>query len=165
MGLDDRDYMRERYRKRQGLDQGDATWNDKKARREQAGAGYKKAVPLGSASWVGKPIKMTASGSGGGAWFAAKNRGFDYQKGRFRPPPPPFKPHPLQGLVLLLSAVGILIPAYREAKRAGWIPDRTPAIAFPATGTVTVSNDVNPRSATSRMTVATDQANAVVQLF
>ncbi|MBB3349797.1 hypothetical protein [Sphingomonas sp. BK069] len=67
MGLDDRDYMRERYRKRQGLDQGDTTWNDKKARREQAGAGYKKTVPLGSASWVGKPIKMKASGTGGGA--------------------------------------------------------------------------------------------------
>ncbi|MBW6532598.1 hypothetical protein KZ820_17795 [Sphingomonas sp. RRHST34] len=165
MGLDDRDYMRERYRKRQGLDQGETTWNDKKARREQSSAGYKKAVPLGSASWISKPIKTKSSGSGGGAWFAAKNRGFDYQKGRFRPPPPLFKPHPLQGLVLLLSAVGILIPAYREAKRAGWFPDRTPEIAFPATGTVTVSNDVNPRSATSRMTVATDQANAVVQLF
>lgn len=163
MRLDDRDYMREGYRKRQGLDPGGTAWNDKKARREQASATHKKAVPLGSASWIGKTIDMEP-GSGGGAWFAAKNRGFDYQKGRFRPPPPLFKPHPLQGLVLLLSAVGILIPAYREAKRAGWFPDRTPEIAFPAMGTVTVSNDVNPRSATSRMTVATDQANAVVQL-
>jgi len=164
MGLDDRDYMRDRYRKRQGLDPDGTTWNDKKARREQSRAAHKKAVPLGSASWVGKTIDMEP-GSGGGAWFAAKNHGFDYQKGRFRPAPPLFKPHPLQGLVLLLSAVGILIPAYREVKRAGWFPDRTPEIAFPATGTVTVSNGVNPRSATSRMSVVTDQANAVVQLF
>lgn len=134
--------MRDRYRKRQGLDPDGTTWNGKKARREQSRAAHKKAVPLGSASWVGKTIDMEP-GSGGGAWFAAKNRGFDYQKGRFRPAPPLFKPHPLQGLVLLLSAVGILIPAYREAKRAGWFPDRTPEIAFPATGTVTVSNGVN----------------------
>jgi hypothetical protein len=164
MGLDDRDYMREGYRKRQGLDPGGTAWNDKKARREQASAAHKKAVPLGSASWVGKTIDMEPD-SGGGAWFAAKNRGSDYQPGRFRPHPALFKPHPLQGLLLLLSAVGILIPAYREVKRAGWFPDKTPEIAFPATGTVTVSNAVNPRSATSRMRVETDQANAVVQLF
>jgi len=87
MGLDDRDYMRDRYRKRQGLDPDGTTWNDKKARRKQSRAAHKKAVPLGSASWVGKTIDMEP-GSGGGAWFAAKNRGFDYQKGRFRPAPP-----------------------------------------------------------------------------
>lgn len=50
MGLDDRDYMRERYRKRQGLDPGATQWNDKKARREHAHDQHQKSVPLGSAS-------------------------------------------------------------------------------------------------------------------
>jgi hypothetical protein len=34
MGIDDRDYMRDRYRKRQGLDPGATQWNDRKARVE-----------------------------------------------------------------------------------------------------------------------------------
>ncbi|NLS27460.1 hypothetical protein S2M10_24560 [Sphingomonas sp. S2M10] len=32
MGLYDRDYMRERYRQRQGLDPGKVQWNDRAAR-------------------------------------------------------------------------------------------------------------------------------------
>lgn len=91
MGLDDRDYMRERYRKRQGLGPDGTTWNDKRARREHA---------LGD----------------DGAWFAAKNRGFDYRKGRYRASPANFKPHPLQGWILLLSAIAIAIPAYRRQR-------------------------------------------------
>ncbi|WP_242121233.1 hypothetical protein [Sphingomonas lacusdianchii] len=154
MGLSDRDYMRERYRQRQGLGAGKTQWNDKKARREELREGHEKAVPLGSASWVGK----------GGPWFEAKDRGHDYQKQRYRPHPI-VRPHPAQKWILLLSAITILIPAYREAKRSGWIPDSGPALAFPSSGSVTVNSAIDPRTATSRMPVVTDTANAVVQLF
>lgn len=140
MGLDDRDYMRERYRKRQGLGRDGTTWNDKRARREQA---------LGD----------------DGAWFSAKNRGFDFQKGRYRASPAVFKPHPLQGWIFLLSAIAIAIPAYREAKRSGWLPDRRAEVPFPSSGSVTVANGVDGRLATGNLGVRTDQANAVVQLF
>ena len=34
MGLDDRDYMRARYRRRQGIDDGPTIWNDKRGRVE-----------------------------------------------------------------------------------------------------------------------------------
>lgn len=108
---------------------------------------------------------MNPRGGGSGGWFEARNRGFDYQKGRFRPAPPLFRAHPLQGWILLLSAIGILIPAYREAKRGGWLPDWGAAVAFPSSGSVTINGTVDPRSATARMRVTTDQANAVVQLF
>lgn len=53
MGLDDRDYMRDRYRQRQG---------------------GKREVPLGSASWIDRAAQP--AGSGGG-WFEKKNRGQD----------------------------------------------------------------------------------------
>lgn len=72
MGIGDRDYMRERYRQRQGIGAGTTWWNEGKARRELRD-GNDKAVPLGSASWVG------------GEWFDAVNRGQDYQKTRYRP--------------------------------------------------------------------------------
>lgn len=133
MGLDDRDYMRDRYRKRQGL--GGTSWNDRRSRLEH-----------------------------GGAWFEDKNRGQDYQTGRYRSGPQ-FRAHPLQGWILGLSALLTLIPMYREMKRAGWLPDTSPAVAFPASGSVTVWRDLDPRLLRSRMAVTTAAANAVVQLF
>ena len=157
MGIDDRDYMRERHRQRQGLGPGKTNWNDRKARVEMAHEKHDKAVPLGSASWIG----VTPPG---GAWFAPENRGFDYQKGRHRPGPV-LRPHPAQKWIIGLCALTFLIPAYREAKRAGWIPDREPTLAFPSSGSVTVNRDIDPRTATARMSVVTDQANAVIQLF
>lgn len=48
MGIDDRDYMRSRYRQRQGQSVGTTWWNDRKGRRELRDDD--KAVPLGSAS-------------------------------------------------------------------------------------------------------------------
>jgi hypothetical protein len=133
MGLDDRDYMRDRYRKRQGL--GGTSWNDRKSRVEH-----------------------------GGAWFEDKNRGHDYQTGRYRARPQ-FRAHPLQGWIFGLSALLTLVPMYREMKRAGWLPDTSPAVAFPASGSVTVWRDLDPRLLRSRMAVTTAAANAVVQLF
>lgn len=59
----------------------------------------------------------------------------------------------------------ILIPAYREAKRSGWFPDRAVELPFPASGTVTVSDSVDPKTATSRIKVTAGEANAVVHLF
>lgn len=132
MGLDDRDYMRERYRQRQGLTGRETRWNDKAGRVE-------------------------------GTWFGAKNRGFDYQKGRYRPATR-FRAHPAQSLVFVLSAALALIPAYREAKRFGWLPDFGETLPFPSSGSVTVASGVDPKTATSKLRVATDKANAVIQL-
>ena len=87
MGLDDRDYMRDRYRKRQGL--GGTYWNDRKSRVEH-----------------------------GGAWFEDKNRGHDYQTGRYRAGRQ-FRAHPIQGWILGLSALLTLIPMYREMIETG----------------------------------------------
>lgn len=83
MGIDDRDYMRERYRQRQGLGAGRTRWNDKKARREQLREEHGKAGPLGSASWIGGG----GGNGGGGAWFDRANRRFDDQNTRYRSPP------------------------------------------------------------------------------
>ncbi|WP_235516796.1 hypothetical protein [Sphingomonas sp. Leaf28] len=116
MGIDDRDYMRERYRDRQRKASGTIIWNDRKARVEQPHDKHGKAVPLGS---------DTAS------------RGFDYQKNRHRPKQHA-QTHPMQKWIFLLCAMPILIPAYREAKRSGWFPDRVAELPFPASGTVTV---------------------------
>ena len=112
MGIDDRDYMRERYRQRQGLSAGKTQWDDKKARRELIREGHQKAVPLGSASWI---IGGSSGKGGGGAWFDSANRSFDYQRKRYRSPPR-LRAHPAQKWIFLLSALTILIPAYREAR-------------------------------------------------
>jgi len=82
MEIDDRDYMRERYQDRQGKAAGKTIWNDRKTRVEHPHEKQGKAVPLGSASWIGGG----GNGSGvGPCWFDAANRGFDYQKNRRRP--------------------------------------------------------------------------------
>ncbi|MFY9352066.1 MAG: hypothetical protein WBL20_22300 [Sphingobium sp.] len=162
MGIDDRDYMRERYRQRQGLSSGGKFWGlGKGARQARADkARQSESVPLGSASWIdGKSrVEFTAP------WFETKNRGFDYQNSRSRRTVQ-FKPHPLQKWVLLLSAVSILFPAYREMKRGGWLPDMAAAAPFPRSGSVTVNRRVEPGSAISKMRVTAGPANAVVQLF
>lgn len=116
MGLADRDYMRENYRRARGL--GEGTWNDRKARVELRPAG-----------------RVT------------------------------FRPHPAQKWIFLLSFLTITIPAGFEAKRAGWLlPDRAPEVPFPSTGSVAVAPDVDPKSASSRLTLRTGDSRAVVQL-
>ena len=161
MGIDDRDYMRERYRDRQRKASGTTIWNDRKARVEQPHDKHGKAVPLGSARWIGGG----GNGSGvGPGWFDTASRGFDYQKNRHRPKRHA-QTHPAQKWIFLLYAVPILIPAYREAKRSGWFPDRVAELPFPASGTVTVNNSVDPNKATSKIGVTAADANVVVQLF
>jgi len=161
MGIDDRDYMRERYRDRQGKAAGKTIWNDRKARVEHPHDKQGKAVPLGSASWIGGG----GNGSGvGPGWFDTANRGFNYQKNRRRPKRHD-RTHPAQKWIFLLCAMPILIPAYREAKRSGWFPDRVAELPFPASGTVTVNDSIDPKTATSKIGVTAADANVVVQLF
>ncbi len=149
MGLADRDYMRERHCGRQGSGPG-----GKKAKDHKTPVELDDGIPLGSGSRIGKP----------GPWFEGKNRGFDYQKGRWRT-----RSWSRSGAgekwITALFALTLLIPAYREAKRHGWFPDLEPAVAFPSSGSVTVARNVDPQTATSRLRVQTDKANAVVQLY
>lgn len=159
MGIDDRDYMKERYRQRQGLSRGRRLWGFGKAARETRAerTPKEKAVPLGSAPW----IEDKGRGGNSGLWFESKNRGLDYRKDRSVR----FVPHPMQKWILLLSAISLVYPMYREAKRNGWIPDREAALSFPPSGSVTVNAAIDPHDATSRIRVVTASAKAVVQLF
>ena len=119
MGIDDRDYMRERYRLR---------------------------------AKAGTP------------WFAEKNRGYDYQRGRYRPRT--FDGGKVMRLLpLALSALLILIPAVGDLFRGGWLPDSREEMPFPASGDVTVNRSVDPATATARFRVVTADANAVAQLY
>lgn len=159
MGIDDRDYMKERYRQRQGLEPGRGFWGFGKAARQARAekARQAKAVPLGSASWVDAKSRAEFTRP----WFETKNHGFDYQRSRAVG----LKRHMLQKWVLLLSAISILFPMYREMKRGGWFPDMMDTVPFPRSGSVSVNKEVEPRSATSKMRVTAGSANAVVQLF
>lgn len=134
MGLDDRDYMRARYRKRRGL--GGTRWNDRKSRVEHDGA-----------------------------WFAAKNQGFDYQKNRWRSKGPDRAARIGWALAGLVVLVAIALPAWRDVKLAGWLPDHEAELPFPASGSVTVNRAVDPKSAISRLRVIAARGNALVQLY
>lgn len=127
MGIDDRDYMRERHQARAKQ----TRWNDRASRVE-------------------------------GKWFDSVNQGHDYQRGRYKPRD---RGSAVRWLPFLLSLLLTAIPAYYGLKRDGWLPDRKPAMPFPASGSVTVSPGVDPATATSRLAVVTAGANAVVQLF
>ncbi|MDQ2764857.1 MAG: hypothetical protein M3Y22_15685, partial [Pseudomonadota bacterium] len=157
MGVDDRDYMRERYRDRQKREAAGIVWNDKKARREQDHADRHKVVPLGSANWI--------SGRGGtkGSWFEARNRGHDYQKSRHRTAPRILRK--LGWLLLALSVVLAALPAWNSLKREGHLPDFGPAQPFPKSGSVVVSKRLGIGRVTSHLTVTADEANAIVQLI
>lgn len=135
MGLDDRDYMRERRRRESGARLGSASWIDDKARVQHDGL-----------------------------WFDASAVSHDYRNRRWRSAPRTVA-HPWQTWILLLSAVSILIPMYGEVQRKGWLPDLTASIPFPETGSVTVSRTIRPADIKSRLTVEASEANVVVQLF
>lgn len=123
MGLDDRDYMRDRHRAR---------------------------ARVGAAS--------------GGAWFAPGLRGQDYQRGRYRGSRPSLLRH-ARWLIPTLCLMTYVVPMYFDAKRGGWMPDLTSGIPFPESGSVTVATGLSQKRVTSRLTVQTSDANAVVQLF
>lgn len=131
MGLEDREYMRER-------------------RRAEA--------RLGSASWVDQKGRVEI----GGLWFGAGERGWDYQKGRYRSAN---GARTAQWIIWFLSALLVVVPMIGAAKRSGWLPDLRPGIPFPVSGSVTVSPTLDVAQVTSWLTVRTSEANAVVQLL
>lgn len=136
MGLNDRDYMRERRR------------------------AESKAARLGSASWIDAKGRLEHHD----LWFDARNIGRDSRKRRYRRPPR-VSLHPWQKWTFLLSAILILVPMYGAAKREGWIPDFAAASPFPDTGSVTVAASLNAGGIRSRLTVEAGAANAVVQFL
>lgn len=94
MAIDDRDYMRERYRARVKA----TRWNGRAGRVE-------------------------------GAWFDPVNRGFDYQKGRFRGARPA-RVSILRWLPFALGILLVAIPAWHALKREGWLPDSGRQLSF-----------------------------------
>ncbi|MET0375360.1 MAG: hypothetical protein ABW128_14030 [Rhizorhabdus sp.] len=144
MGLADLEYMRERQRQRTG----GTIWNNRKSRVE-----LDDDVPLGGANWIGKE-----------AIWASQSRNLD-QHGRRMRREPRIRGQRARKWIILLSAMAALILAYREVKRDGWLPDDGPAITFPSTGSVTVNLAINPKRATSQLTVMSAEANAAVQLY
>ena len=135
MGLDDRDYMRERRRRESGARLGSTSWIDAKGRLKHHGL-----------------------------WFDPKSQRHDYGMGRHRTGLR-IAAHPWQKWILLLSAISILLPMYGEAQRKGWLPDLAASTPFPETGSVTVARTIRPAYIKSRLTVEASEANAVVQLF
>jgi len=71
----------------------------------------------------------------------------------------------LRAIMWGLSVMLVLIPLYSDFQRKGWIPDLQAGEPFPGTGSVTVARAINRREITSRLTVITADANAIVQLF
>ena len=162
MGIDDRDYMRDRYRKRQGLDPGATQWNDRKARVELNRFGFRKSVPLGSASWI--------SGGSKGSWFEARNRGHDYQRGRWRTRPR-FTPAPYWQALGVGVAIALVLAAWAGQ---GQIKRATSSLfasivgtntGFPESGTVAVSSSVDLRTVRSHLTIQGGADNSIVQLL
>ncbi|MGE4404299.1 hypothetical protein [Pseudomonas sp.] len=176
MGLDDRDYMRERYRKRRGLSLGPTRWNEKKSRVERDDG-----VPLGSASWIGKDpgkefemknpgYKERPNGTArGGPWFEPKNQGFDYQKNRWRPKAArkaaarrDFSWISRVIAPLLLLTYGVRM--YTDAKRWDFLPDLGISEPFPESGEFKVRR-AYAASQTSPLGIISGDRKVVVQLL
>ncbi len=136
MGIDDRDYMRDRYRKRRGL--GGTRWNDKKGRSERDGLWFSEK----NQGFDYQKNRWRPKSNGGVKWRSA-----------------------LAGLIPILCLLTYVIPMWRDMKRSGWIPDTDVEIPFPESGSVTVNRSIDPRSATSSLKVVTDMGNAVIQLY
>ncbi|WP_103727326.1 hypothetical protein [Novosphingobium sp. HII-3] len=177
MGLDDRDYMKERYRKRCSPDEGNTRWNERKSRVER-----NDGVPLGSAGWIGKdpcdaikskhpgyattsPLKDKKSS---GPWFKTKNHGFHYQKNRWRPKrngraaKARFSWAGKLILPLILLTYGVRM--YTDAKRWDFLPDFSISEPFPENGEFKVRR-AYASGPTSPLTVVSGERKAVVQLL
>jgi hypothetical protein len=136
MGIDDRDYMRDRYRKRRGL--GGTRWNDKKGRSEHDGPWFSEK----NQGFGYQKNRWRRKSSGAQRWRSA-----------------------VASLIPILCLLTYVIPMWRDMKRSGWIPDTDVEISFPESGSVTVNHSIDPRSATSSLKVVTDMGNAVIQLY
>ncbi|QNE07712.1 hypothetical protein [Croceicoccus marinus] len=184
MGLDDRDYMRERYRERQGLNKSPSRWSFNKAERAQAAANARKAKPKPSKEtvWNDKKARREASKHDdtplGSASWIGRNGGFDeydrvaaaYSKRRRRrrtasrtSPGRSFNLPPV--LIPVLCLASACVPIFADMRRGGWLPDLEPALPFPESGSVAVASDFPMKLVRSRLSVVTSDANAVVQMF
>lgn len=176
MGLDDRDYMRDRYRKRRGLPPENTRWNNKKARVERDDG-----VPLGSASWIGKDpgkaFEMKNPGykdrpkgtARGGPWFEPKNQGFDYQKNRWRPKRARGRAAKARmawagKLILPLILLTYGVRMYTDAKRWDFLPDIGLSEPFPESGEFKVRRGY-ASGPTTPFEIITGDRKAVVQLL
>ena len=190
MGIDDRDYMKDRYWEGQGKkppsrwsfnkaerkaaeadadnaqSRGDkTTWNDKKARRERAGVDD---VLPGGASWGGKDRSFDQYDSIAAAYprKTGHRRGqhFNDRRKTSGNRSVIYRTTPLYWIMAALSVLGVCIPMLGDLRRGGWLPDRDPGMPFPETGSVSVASDLPMRTVRSRLTVVTSASNAVVQL-
>lgn len=177
MGLDDRDYMRDRYRKRRGLSGQSTRWNDKKSRVERDDD-----VPLGSASWIGKKdpgrefelknpgYKDRPKGTArGGPWFEQKNQGFDYQKSRWRPKRAGRRAGKARmawagKLILPLILLTYGVRMYTDAKHWDFLPDIGRSEPFPKSGEFKVRR-AYAAGRTVPFTVVAGDRKAVIQLL
>lgn len=179
MGLDDRDYMRDRYRRRRGHSADETRWNNKKSRVERDDG-----VPLGSASWIGKDpseaIKSKHPGyatakkgykpkATGGAWFEAKNQGFDYQKNRWRPKGARAGARKAKlswagKLILPLILLTYGVRMYTDAKRWDFLPELGLSEPFPESGEFKVRR-AYASSETRPLGIISGDRKVVVQLL
>lgn len=134
MGLADRDYMRERYRRRGGAE-ASPVWRDEKAR-----------VEFDECDLVTRSYRRRKSGS-------ATRRSESHASSSLA-----------RILIPLLCLAGAGIPIFADMRRGGWLPDLTPGMPFPETGSVSVATDLPISIVRSRLSVSTSSANAVVQL-
>ncbi|KQO55070.1 hypothetical protein [Sphingomonas sp. Leaf257] len=138
MGLDDRAYMRERYRKRQGLPPERTTWNDRKARRELQS----------SSMWFDK-------GRGGhrlrsGRWGSSR-------KARV------LAGLALGGLLIVAAATRLSAPFWLAEQFTAIILGQNHG--FPASGTVSVPANIDMKRVVAKLTVQGGLENAIVQMI
>ena len=178
MGLDDRDYMRERYRERQGLSKNPSPWSFNKAERAAAAAKAKqvKAKPKKRTIWNDKKARREADIPLGSASWIGRDCEFDeydriaaaYPKRRKRPSHRTASSHQAISLprafipILCLLSAGI--PIFADMRRGGWLPDFAAELPFPESGSVSVASDLPMSLVRSHLVVVTANANAIVQL-
>ncbi|MEP3145467.1 hypothetical protein [Qipengyuania citrea] len=178
MGLDDRDYMKERYRERQGLNKNPSPWSFNKAERAAAAAKARQAKPKPKKTiWNDKKARREAETPLGSASWIGRDRDFDeydqiaaaYPKrtrrnARRKTTSGSAFPLP-RALIPVLCLVGVGIPIFADMRRSGWLPDFEQGVPFPESGSVTVASDLPMAIVRSRLSVVTSDANAVVQLM
>ena len=175
MGLDDRDYMRERYRERQGLNGNPSPWSFDKAERAAAKARQQKAKPK-KTIWNDKKARREIDLPPGSASWIGRNCDFDeynliaaaYPKRRrrtaYRGTPSGQAMSLPRALILILCLIGAGIPIFADMRRGGWLPDFASELPFPESGSVAVARDLPMALVQSRLSVVTSDANTVVQL-
>ena len=138
MGLDDRAYMRERYRKRQGFAPERTTWNDRKTRREL---------------------------QSGPTWFVNKKGGHRHRSGRWGSSSKrrALLGIVLGGLVLVAAATRMVAPFWLAERFTGIILGQEHG--FPASGTVSVPANIDMSRVVAKLTVQSGSENAIVQMI